>query len=201
MAEQQIMTNADIKGLLIVNMFRKKLTDKVEEDMRAVCQLKPNENTKAQLLFERISGRLAVADALDIITDEEYENACQMLMALFSNQPIGKIEFGKIEHHYCKDYAMDETQVVFKVNVQERLNENFARCRQPNIILMAYSDKDCLDANELIIRFAREFEIIRQDEFEKGMQMVSDYRAGNKTPDEFLMVPKQFYTKLTGGAM
>lgn len=198
MTEQPVMTNADIKGLLIVNMFRKKLTDKVDADMQAVCKLKPGENAKAQELFERISGRLAVADALDIITDAEYEAACSTLMALFSQQPVEAIEFGKLTEHYCKDYAMDETQVVFKVNVQERLNENFARCRQANIILMAYSDKDCLDANELIVSFAREFEIIRQDEYDKAMKMIKDYRAGKKTPDEFLMVPKQFYTKLGG---
>ena len=198
MAENPIMTNADIKGLLIVNMFRRKLTEKVDADLQAVCKLQAGETDKAQELFERISGRLAVADALDIITDEEYEAACNTLMALFQNQPVEAIEFGKITEHYCKDYAMDETQVVLKVNVQERLNENFARCRQPNIILMAYSDKDCLDANELIIRFARDFEIIRQDEFDKAMSMVADYRAGKKTPEEFLMVPKQFYTKLGG---
>jgi hypothetical protein len=80
--------------------------------------------------------------------------------------------------------------------VQERLNENFARCRQPNLVLMAFTAKDCLDANELIVRFAREFEIIRQDEFDKAMKMIADYRSDKKTPDEFLMVPKQFYQKL-----
>lgn len=198
MADEKIMTNADIKGLLIVNMFRKKLTDKIDSDIKEVCTLAANEAEKAQSLFERMSGRLAVADALDIITDEEYENACNMLMLLFNNQPIEPIVFGKTEYHYCKDYAMDETQVVFKVNVQERLNENFARCRQPNMILMAYTAKDCLDANELIASFAREFEIIRKDEFEKIMAMIKDYRAGKTDPAEFLMVPKQFYTKLNG---
>lgn len=198
MANPPIMTNADIKGLLIVNMFRKKLTDKINEDIQAVCQLQAGDNKKAQELFERISGRLAVADALDIITDDEYEKACSTLLALFQNQPVEAIEFGKITEHYCKDYAMDETQVVFKVNVQERLNENFARCRQPHIALMMYSDKDCLDANEMIVIFARDFEIIRKDEFEKAMAMIKSYRAGKKTPDEFLMVPKQFYTKLEG---
>ena len=196
MADEKVFTNADIKGLLIVNMFRRKLTEKIDADLQAVCKLQTHETAKAQELFERISGRLAVADALDIITDEEYEAACSTLMALFQNQPIEKIEFGKIEQHYCKDYALDETQVVFKVNVQERLNENFARCRQPHILLMAYSDKDYLDANELITTFARDFEIIRQDEFDKAMAMIADYRAGKKTPDEFLMVPKQFYQKL-----
>lgn len=200
MADQTIMTNADIKGLLIVNMFRKKLTDKVDEDMRAVCKLKADEATKAQELFERISGRLAVADALDIITDDEYERACSTLMALFQRQPVDAIVFDKITEHYCKDYAMDETQVVFKVNVQERLNENFARCRQSHILLMAYSKEDCLNANELITTFARDFEIIRQDEFEKAMKMIQDYRSGKKTPDEFIMIPKQLYTKLGGAS-
>lgn len=198
MPENKVMTNADIKGLLIVNMFRKKLTDKVDADLQAVCKLGPNEQQKAQELFERLSGRLAVADALDIITDGEYEDACNALMALFQNQPIDRIEFGKLDHHYCQDYALDETQVVFKVNVQERLNENFERCRQQHILLMAYSPKDCLDANELIASFAREFEIIRKDEFEKIMEMIKNYRAGNTTPDEYLMVPKQFYQKLGG---
>lgn len=200
MADQHVMTNADIKGLLIVNMFRKKLTDKVDADMQAVCKLNANEAAKAQALFERISGRLAVADALDIITDEEYERACSTLMALFQRQPVDAITFDKLTEHYCKNYAMDETQVVFKVNVQERLNENFARCRQSHIVLMTYTDKDCLDANELITSFAREFEIIRQDEFEKAMKMIQDYRAGKKTPDEFIMVPKQLYTKLGGAS-
>lgn len=200
MADQHVMTNADIKGLLIVNMFRKKLTDKVDADMQAVCKLKANETAKAQELFERISGRLAVADALDIITDEEYEHACSTLMALFQRQPVDAIAFDKLAEHYCKDYAMDETQVVFKVNVQERLNENFTRCRQPHILLMAYSDKDCLDANELIVTFARDFEIIRQDEFDKAMKMIRDYRSGKKMPDEFIMVPKQLYTKLGGAS-
>ena len=198
MTHNQTITNADIKGLFIVNMFRKKLTDKITSDIKDVCKLTVNESKKAQVLFERISGRLAVADALDIITDEEYENACNALMMLFNNQPIEPIVFGKTEHHYCKDYAMDETQVVFKVNVQERLNENFARCRQPNMILMAYTAKDCLDANELIASFAREFEIIRKDEFENVMKMIKDYRAGKMEPEDFLMVPKQFYTKLNG---
>lgn len=198
MTHNQTITNADIKGLLIVNMFRKKLTDKITNDIKDVCKLTVNESKKAQVLFERMSGRLAVADALDIITDEEYENACNALMMLFNNQPIEPIVFSKTEHHYCKEYAMDETQVVFKVNVQERLNENFARCRQPNMILMAYTAKDCLDANELIASFAREFEIIRKDEFEKVMKMIKDYRAGKMEPEDFLMVPKQFYAKLNG---
>lgn len=198
MIDTPVLTNADIKGLLIVNMFRKKLTDKVDADMQAVCKLQADETTKAQELFERISGRLAVADALDIITDDEYEQACSTLMALFQCQPVNAITFDKLTEHYCKDYAMDETQVVFKVNVQERLNENFARCHQTHILLMAYSDKDCLDANELIVTFARDFEIIRQDEFDKAMQMIRDYRAGKKTPDEFIMVPKQLYTKIEG---
>ncbi len=198
MADQKIMTNADIKGLLIVNMFRKKLTDKIDADLQSVCKLQAHETAKAQELFECISGRLAVADALDIITDEEYEQACNILVALFQNQPVEAIEFGKLTEHYCKDYAMDETQVVFKVNVQERLNENFARCRMPHLVLMAYSEKDCLDANELITTFARDFEIIRQDEYDKAMQMIKDYRAGKRTPDEFIMVPKQLYTKLGG---
>lgn len=196
MTHNQTITNADIKGLLIVNMFRKKLTDKIASDIKDVCKLTVNEAKKAQVLFERISGRLAVADALDIITDEEYESACNTLIMLFQNQPIAPIVFDKTEYHYCKDYAMDETQVVFKVNVQERLNENFNRCRQNNL-LTVYTTKDCLDANELIASFAREFEIIRKDEFEKIMAMIKDYRAGKMESKEFLMVPKQFYTKLS----
>ena len=197
MTHNQTITNADIKGLLIVNMFRKKLTDKITSDIEDVCKLTVNESKKAQMLFERMSGRLAVADALDIITDEEYESACNTLIMLFQNQSIAPIVFDKTEHHYCKDYAMDETQVVFKVNVQERLNENFNRCHQNNL-LTVYTAKDCLDANELIASFAREFEIIRQDEFEKIMAMINDYRAGKMKSKEFLMVPKEFYIKLNG---
>ena len=53
MAENHIMTNADIKGLLIVNMFRRKLTEKVDADLQAVCKLKAGDNDKAQELFER----------------------------------------------------------------------------------------------------------------------------------------------------
>lgn len=198
MAEQTVMTNADIKGLLIVNMFRKKLTDKVNHEIKRVCELTAEEMDKGEALFNRISGLLAVANALDIITDAEYEGSCETLIALFSNKPIEFVSFDKLEEHYVKEYALNETQVVFKVNVQERLNENFERCRQPSIVLNAYADKDCLDANELIASFAREFEIIRQDEFDKIMKMIKNYRAGKKAPDEFIMVPKQFYSKLGG---
>jgi hypothetical protein len=73
MADEKVFTNADIKGLLIVNMFRRKLTEKIDADLQAVCKLQAHETAKAQELFERISGRLAVADALDIITEVEMQ--------------------------------------------------------------------------------------------------------------------------------
>ena len=196
MNKQEIVTNADIKGIVVVNMLRTKLTSKIETDIKAVCNLQPNEINKSEELFNSISGRLAVANALDIISDEEYEDACRTLILLYQNQPIAPIKFGVIEQHYCKDYGFDETRVVFKVNVQERLNENFARCQTPNMVLSNFTDEDCLNANELIASFAREFELITQNEFDKIKCMIQDYRNNKKEPKEFLMVPKQFYTKL-----
>lgn len=196
--KQNVMTNADIKGLLIVNMFRKKLTNKIKPQIDEMASLTESDTEKANELFEQVSGQLAVADALDIITDEEYADACDALISLFQNNPIAPIVFGKLTTHYCKDYDLDETRVVFKVNVQERVNENFARCRQHNLTIAPYSAQDCLDANTLIITFAREFEILRKDEYDKAMKMIKDYRAGKMEPDDFLMVPKQFYTKLQG---
>ena len=82
MIDTPVLTNADIKGLLIVNMFRKKLTDKVDADMQAVCKLQADETTKAQELFERISGRSfeeycaflsALPPAIEIESSEEGE--------------------------------------------------------------------------------------------------------------------------------
>lgn len=198
MDKNKNVTMTDIKGIIVVNMFRKKLTQKLNRMLRDVNNNPHKTPEKMQDAFDKMSGVCAAANCLDIISDIEYQSACQILVELLTTDSGNEIAFEKVEEHYCKDYGFAETNVVFKINLQERLNDNFARFATAGSVLSAFSVEDLIAANTLILEFGREFEILKKEEFEKGMEMLRSYKQGNYTPDKIIFIPEEFYTRLEG---
>ncbi len=198
MDKNKNVTMTDIKGIIVVNMFRKKLTQKLNRMLQEVNNDTRKTPEKLQFAFDKMSGVCAVANCLDIISDIEYQSACQILVELLTTDSGNEISFEKVEEHYCKDYGFAETNVVFKINLQERLNDNFARFTTAGSVLSMFSIEDLLAANTLILEFGREFEILKKEEFEKGMDMLRNYKKGNYTPDKIIFIPEEFYTRLEG---
>lgn len=190
------MIETNVNGMVVVNMLRHRLEEKIENEMR-----RAGESGKKRLdaeavnqLFWKLSGYLAVAMSIDIITEAEYQMSCNLLIEAMEGGAMRAPRFAKMEEHYLKDAGFNEASIVFKINIQERLNENFERCQHPTV-LVEYTSEDALKANELMIEFGKEFALLKADEFTKAQAMIQDYRNGKMDTKAIFFIPQEFYTK------
>ncbi len=190
------MLETNVNGMVVVNMLRHRLEEKIENEMRRAGETgrKKLDAEAINQLFWKLSGYLAVAMSIDILTEAEYQMSCNLLMEAMEGNALRAPRFAKIEEHYLKDAGFNEASIIFKINIQERLNENFDRCQHPTV-LVEYTSEDALKANELIIEFGKEFGLIKADEFAKAKAMIQAYRNGNMEPKAIFFIPQEFYTK------
>ena len=163
------MIETNVNGMVVVNMLRHRLEEKIENELRRAGETGRKKLTAEAInqLFWKLSGYLAVAMSIDILTEAEYQMSCNLLMESMEGNALRAPRFAKIEEHYLKDAGFNEASIIFKINIQERLNENFDRCQHPTV-LVEYTSEDALKANELIIEFGKEFGLIKADEFTKA---------------------------------
>lgn len=195
MQSNKTKTIPQVQGIVIVNMLRKKLTEKVNAKIKALNTHREDVSTEQQYI-EYICGVTAVANALDIISDAEYAAFVDNLLVIQNGLEIDPVNFDRIEEHYCKSYGFTETSLVFKINLQERLNENFARYTAPLVSAESFDKSDVLEANELIISFGKEFELLNASDYKKAVDMLEAYKKGDTSQKKLILVPENFYTKL-----
>lgn len=196
MITKRKITLSDVKGIAVVNMLRQKLSKKINSLLQEVEDTQNVTPEKLQAAFDQTTGVCAVANCLDIISDDEYQAACETLIELLTTKQGNAIAFENVEEHYCQDYSIAETNVVFKINIQERLNDVFARFTSTGSVLSAFKTEELINANTLILDFGKDFEILKKEEYERGMKMLDSYKKGNYTPDKIIFIPEEFYTKL-----
>lgn len=175
-------------GLDIINGLRKRLADYIAKETEKVDDIDDT--------YNKLTGYLAVADALDIITDEEYTNATGDLYHLLVGFREEPLSFTPLDDPKLKEQGLQEILVIMKIKLQERLNENFSKYRSTSIVLMGCSKEDVVEANDLMLTFAVNFNIITQKDFEKASKVMKEYASGKPKTEKIIFVPEAFYTKL-----
>ena len=174
-------------GMDIINGMRQHLEKFIAESMN-------KEDTDIDTTFDVLTGWLAVADALDIITDREYNDATSDVYHYLTGLRTDPITFPLLSEHYLKDAGMQEALLTLRINLQERLNENFRKYREHSA-LVEYTKSDVIAANMLFIAFATEFRIIEDKDIDKANKVVEEYVHDNVKTEKVIFVPEAFYTK------
>ena len=91
-----------------------------------------------------------------------------------------------------------ELIIVYKINIQEKINENLKLYREFDKEKFADMDKkDLLSACDNILDFAREFSFLKNEELVNARSIISDYKKNKTTKKEkVIFIPENFYTKI-----
>lgn len=174
------------RGIDLINSIRKRLSEKIASDVTNITDIDDT--------FNVLTGYMAVANALDIITDKEYNDATADLYHYLTGLKDDIVAFDDIIKHYTAESTIQETMLVFKINLQEHLNENFAKYRQ-HTVMNEYSKNDLLSANDLFLTFGLMFNIISNKEFDQAKKVMAEYIKDKPKTEKIIWVPEALYTK------
>ena len=181
-----MITPKMLSGLDIINGIRMHLTNYIKESVENADDI--------DVTFNILTGYMATAAALDIISNEEYESSTSPLyhwLIKFRSEPV---TFPPLVEPVEK-YGLQEEMLLLKIKLQEHINDNLSKIREPSINIANYSKSDVLGINKLMLEFGREFNIIDEKEYKSANEVLLGYQKGNPKILKVLFVPEQFYTK------
>ena len=118
--------------LKMIKNFRKQVQEYQNQCLQDTVYLEGGNEEKAKKKYFKMLNFLDVSTMLDILADEEREEAYNKIHRFFSGLEIEIFDFPEIQGHYFNElgYSVLDLVLVYKVNVQERLNENLRIYRE-----------------------------------------------------------------------
>lgn len=178
-------------GLDIINSMRQKLNQTVSQYIIDMSDARDTYNI--------ISGYLAVCASLDIISQREYHEKTKQLhefLTCVSDEPI---DFAPLTDHGMRSIKILEARMLLQITLQESLNLNLKRFRDPLIEYEQYTKTDCVNANKIFIRVASEFGLIDEKQTAMANKIMKEYESNKPQTEKIIFVPEVFYTKKLAG--
>lgn len=184
--------------LVVINNQRNIICEKLNDKCYETMALKGGNKEQARKYYNNMLMLCDVATMLDIITDKEREDFYDRIHKFFSGIGIEPFSLPVLTTHHFDNYSVIDLILVYKINIQEKINENLKLYREFDKEKFADMDKkDLLSACENILDFAREFSFLKNEELINARSIISDYKKNKTTKKEkVIFIPENFYTKI-----
>ena len=182
--------------LKMINSQRKTIANRLNELCRNTMALDEGHIQEARAYFEEMCGLIDVSAMLDVITDEEHSTFYENTHMFFSGLPIPEFELNDLEHHHFEEYTVLDCVLVYKINIQERLNEALKNYREFNENVIGLDKSGYIRACENMVHFGKMFAILKEDEQEKALKIIHQHKNNAIKEHKIIFVPEAFYEKI-----
>ena len=183
--------------LVMINAERKQICEKLNDFCQKTIELEGGMEDTARKYFEKMLELIDVATLLDIMTNEEHEEFYMKTHKFFSGIQIQIFHLNELTTHHFEEYGVLDLILVYKINIQETLNENLELYRGEKTIPMTKIDKNrFLMANESILNFAKEFGILKDEDCKKARDIINEHKRNKVKDKKIIFIPEEYYQKI-----
>lgn len=186
--------------LIAINHQRNTICEKLNDKCYETMALKGGNEEQARKYYYKMLQLVDVATMLDILTNDERELFYDKIHQFFSGIQIQLFELLPLSTHHFEDYSVIDLILVYKINIQEKINENLRLYREFDKEKFAdMNKKDLLSACENILEFAKDFSFLKEEEIKTARDIISNHRKNkeiSKDKEKIIYVPENFYTKV-----
>lgn len=184
--------------LIAINHQRNTIVEMLNTKCYETMLLKGGNEEQARKYYEKMLQLCDVATMLDIITNQEREIFYDKIHKFFSGIQIDEFFLSELTTHYFQSYSVMDLILVYKINIQEKINENLRIYRDfDNYQHEGVQKENFLTACEGILEFAKDFNFLNNDDVKKAREIINFHKKHQKIPqdkEKIIYVPENFYT-------
>lgn len=185
--------------LTMINNLRKQVAETLNNSLNKAVALEGGNQQLARKIFESMLNCVDVSTMLDVLTDLEREESYEKIHMFFSGMEISIFNFEPVEtHHFEKlNYTVLDLVFVYKVNIQERINENLKCYREYNRNADNMFNRDqYLNACYNILSYCEKFKVLTDKEIRDAESILNAHKKKNFKKTEIIYIPKNLYSKI-----
>ena len=186
----------EVGCLTLINNQRKTIANRLNELCQMTIELESGQENLARKFFLEMCGLIDVSAMLDVITPEEHEAFYNNTHLFFSGVGIEMFALEDLSEHHFSHYTVLDCILVYKINMQERMNEALKNYREFDGNELGLDKSGYIRACENIIHFGKMFAILKEDEQQKALKIIKQHKNNAVKDKKIIFVPEAFYEKV-----
>jgi hypothetical protein len=185
--------------LAMINNLRKQISQILNDCFHEAVTLEGGNEPAAKKIFNNMLSYVDVSTMLDVITDSEREESYEKIHSFFSGIEVTIFDFEPLKtHHFEKlNYTVLDLVFVYKVNIQERINENLKAYREYNRNAdNLFSRELYLEACYGILQYCKHFSLLTEKELTNTRNILDAHKKNKFNQHEIIYIPKNMYSKI-----